>query len=119
MSTFGRIKLNDGRSIPGIGVGTWRIGRGDAVVRQVDQAINSGFEHIDTAQAHGNERETSDALHLSGVTRNNLWITAKYSGRDPSLNIYESCKASLEKVCVLLELFYLRASHDPHFYSFD
>lgn len=97
MSSFKRIKLNDGRSIPGIGFGTWRTGTGEAVVRQVDQAINIGFDHVDTAQAYGNERETGDALYLSGVPRNDLWVTTKYSGRDPSLNIYESCKASLEK----------------------
>lgn len=98
MSSFKRIKLNDGRSIPGIGFGTWRIGNGEMVVRQVDQAINTGFDHIDTAQAYGNGKETGDALYLSGVPRSDLWVTTKYSGHAPSLNIYESCKASLEKV---------------------
>jgi len=95
--SFKRIKLNDGRSIPGIGFGTWKIGSGETVVRQVDQAINIGFDHFDTAQAYGNEEETGDALYLSDLSRDDLWVTTKYSGSDPSLSIYESCKASLEK----------------------
>lgn len=98
MSTFEPIKLNDGRVIPGIGYGTWKIGSGETVVNQVDQALSVGFDHIDTAQVYGNEGETGDALALSGISRSELWVTSKYSGTDPSLDIYESCKASLAKV---------------------
>lgn len=104
MSSFKPIKLNDGRSIPSIGYGTWRIGNGETVVQQVDQALSTGFDHIDTAQIYRNEDETGDALALSGIPRNELWITSKYSGADPALDIYESCKASLSKVSYLFVL---------------
>ena len=47
--------LNDGTSIPSIAYGTWKMGRGDEAVDRIHQAIESGFDHIDTAQAYGNE----------------------------------------------------------------
>lgn len=46
---FHEIKLNDGRKIPEIGFGSWKIPK-DVCVGQVDQAIDVGFDHIDTAQ---------------------------------------------------------------------
>lgn len=92
------IKLNDGRSIPAIGFGTWKIGNGETVITQVDQALGAGFDHVDTAQTYQNERETGEALHLSGLRRDELWVTTKYSGSDPSLGIYETCQESLNKV---------------------
>lgn len=46
---FHEIKLNDGRKIPQIGFGSWKIPK-DVCAGQVDQAIDVGFDHIDTAQ---------------------------------------------------------------------
>lgn len=46
---FHEILLNDGRKIPGIGFGSWKIPK-DVCTGQVDQAIDVGFDHIDTAQ---------------------------------------------------------------------
>lgn len=46
---FKPIKLNDGREIPEIGFGTWKIPQ-DVTSEQVQQGIEVGFDHIDTAQ---------------------------------------------------------------------
>ncbi len=46
---FPAILLNDGRKIPQIGFGSWKIPK-DVCTGQVDQAIDVGFDHIDTAQ---------------------------------------------------------------------
>lgn len=46
---FHEIKLNDGRKIPQIGFGTWKIPQ-EVTASQVDQAVEVGFDHIDTAQ---------------------------------------------------------------------
>lgn len=46
---FGTIKLNDGREIPEIGFGTWKIPQ-DVTSQQVQQGIEVGFDHVDTAQ---------------------------------------------------------------------
>lgn len=44
--TWGTRKLNDGRELPEIGFGTWTAGAGQTVVDQVEQAIETGFDHI-------------------------------------------------------------------------
>lgn len=46
---FTSVKLNDGRHIPAIGFGTWKIPQ-DVAGDQTQQAIEVGFDHIDTAQ---------------------------------------------------------------------
>jgi hypothetical protein len=46
---FSPVKLNDGRHIPAIGFGTWKIPQ-DVASDQTQQAIEVGFDHIDTAQ---------------------------------------------------------------------
>lgn len=46
---FPLIKLNDGREVPQLGFGTWKIPVPDCA-GEVDQAVNLGFDHIDTAQ---------------------------------------------------------------------
>lgn len=97
MSSFKPIKLNDGRTIPAIGFGTWGIGSGETVITQVDQALELGFDHVDTAQAYRNEPETGEAINLSGIARSDIWITTKFSGRD-GLSIYESAEDSVRKV---------------------
>jgi hypothetical protein len=46
---FKTIKLNDGREIPAIGFGTWKIPK-EVCAGEVEQAIEVGFDHVDTAQ---------------------------------------------------------------------
>ena len=71
---FHSIKLNDGRSIPAIGFGSWKIPR-DVATHQTGQAIETGFDHIDTAQVYYNEEEVGQAIKESGLSRKELWIT--------------------------------------------
>ena len=46
---FPEIPLSDGRKIRQIGFGTWQIPK-PVCAGQVDQAVDLGFDHIDTAQ---------------------------------------------------------------------
>ncbi|KAJ7471628.1 Aldo/keto reductase [Mycena galericulata] len=93
------IPLNDGREIPSIGFGTWKIGNGDGPINQVDQAISLGFSHVDTAQAYRNEAEAGVAIRESGLERKEIFITTKYSGSD-GLDIKTSIKNSLSNLGV-------------------
>ncbi|PPQ73140.1 hypothetical protein CVT24_009133 [Panaeolus cyanescens] len=93
------IKFNDGNVIPGIGFGTWKIPTGHTTVDQVDQAISVGFSHIDTAQAYRNEEEAGKAIRESGLSRNEIFITTKYSGLN-GLGIEESIRNSLNNLGV-------------------
>ncbi|KAJ7046376.1 Aldo/keto reductase [Mycena alexandri] len=93
------IQLNDGREIPSIGFGTWKLGNGDGPISQVDQAISLGFSHVDTAQSYRNEAEAGTAIRDSGLARKEIFITTKYSGVD-GLDIRTSIKNSLKNLGV-------------------
>lgn len=47
--------LNDGRAIPQIGLGVYKIGDEEAA-RTVATALEAGYRHVDTATLYGNER---------------------------------------------------------------
>ncbi|WVQ67237.1 uncharacterized protein L199_005432 [Kwoniella botswanensis] len=76
--TWQDIKLNDGREIPGISFGSSRHS-GDTV-STVDEAIHAGFDSIDTAQIYRSEAAVGQAIKQSGLSRDEIWITTKWSG---------------------------------------
>ncbi|KAF9067937.1 Aldo/keto reductase [Rhodocollybia butyracea] len=93
------VKLNSGHEMPTIAFGTWKLGNGDGPISQVDQAINVGFSHIDTAQAYRNEAEAGKAIQESGLGRSDVFITTKYSGSN-GLDIKTSINNSLHNLGV-------------------
>ncbi|KAJ7770284.1 NADP-dependent oxidoreductase domain-containing protein [Mycena maculata] len=88
-------KLNDGHQIPAIAFGTWKLGNGASTISQVDQALSVGFSHVDTAQLYRNESEAGTAIRESGLVRDNIFITTKYSGSD-GLDVQTSILNSLK-----------------------
>ena len=70
------LSLNDGRSIPQLGFGTWQIEQPDAA-RVVGEALEAGYRHIDTAQMYGNERGVGEAVTASGLDRDAIFLTSK------------------------------------------
>ncbi|EKM53309.1 uncharacterized protein PHACADRAFT_259582 [Phanerochaete carnosa HHB-10118-sp] len=89
------IKLNNGNEIPSIAYGSWTLGGGQPTVDHVDQALDGGFNHLDTAQSYRNELEVGTALHDSGLKRDDIFITTKYSaidGLDIDTSIHNSLK---------------------------
>ncbi|KAG2751771.1 Aldo/keto reductase [Suillus brevipes Sb2] len=93
------IKLNSGYYIPSIGFGTWKTGSGQGPIDQVKQALENGYNHLDTAQNYRNEEETGVALKETGLSRSDVFVTTKYSGVD-SLDVPTSIKNSLDKLGV-------------------
>ncbi|MDQ0925225.1 2,5-diketo-D-gluconate reductase A [Pseudarthrobacter sp. W1I19] len=74
------IKLNDGNSIPQLGLGTWPLDD-DQAATAVVQALETGYRHIDTAAKYGNERGVGNGVRASGVDRGDLFITTKLDGQ--------------------------------------
>ncbi|KAJ6551187.1 NADP-dependent oxidoreductase domain-containing protein [Mycena capillaripes] len=103
-------KLNDGHEIPGLAFGTWKLGTGEKPISQVDQAISVGFSHVDTAQLYRNETEAGIAIRDSGLPREDIFITTKYSGTD-GLDIQTSIRNSLKYLGVSYVDLYL--IHSP------
>ena len=74
------VLLNNGQSIPLLGLGTWKSEPGQ-VKDAVRTAIEAGYRHIDCAHVYANEREVGEALaecFEAGIcTRDDLFITSK------------------------------------------
>ncbi|WP_278236702.1 aldo/keto reductase [Isoptericola sp. AK164] len=68
--------LSNGVEIPKLGLGTWFINNRD-VVRAVQDAVDVGYRHIDTAQAYRNEKGVGEAVRASNVPREDLFVTTK------------------------------------------
>ena len=70
------IPLADGRTIPQIGFGTFRIPQ-EAAAETVGHAIAAGYRHIDTARIYGNEEGVGRALRDAGSPRDAVFVTTK------------------------------------------
>lgn len=73
------IELNDGRSIPQLGIGTWPLNDSE-VEKVVVTATAVGYRHIDTAVRYGNETGVGEGIRRSGVDRAELFVTTKLDG---------------------------------------
>lgn len=62
--------------IPALGFGTWQLENGSAQPL-VEQALEVGYRHIDTAQAYRNERDVGAAIAASGIKRDDIFVTTK------------------------------------------
>jgi 2,5-diketo-D-gluconate reductase A len=76
------IKLNDGYSIPQLGLGTWPLDD-EKVAAAVVRAVEAGYRHIDTAVKYGNETGVGNGVRASGIGREELFITPKVDGQFP------------------------------------
>jgi aryl-alcohol dehydrogenase-like predicted oxidoreductase len=65
-----------GVAMPRLGFGTFRMPGADAQP-VVESAIALGYRHIDTAAMYDNETAVGAAIAVSGVNRNELFITTK------------------------------------------
>lgn len=72
-------ELNDGRSMPVIGLGTWPLDDAE-VERVVLNALEMGYRHVDTAVRYGNEVGVGRALAASGLKRQEYYVTTKLDG---------------------------------------
>jgi diketogulonate reductase-like aldo/keto reductase len=69
--------LSNGVKIPDIGFGTWQIPNGKVAFDAVSFALKSGYRHIDTAYAYGNEKSVGNAVRDSGIPRSEIFVTSK------------------------------------------
>lgn len=90
------ISLNDGTSIPQLGLGTYRLDDDDAY-RVVSEALHIGYRHIDTARIYKNEKGVGRAIRESGIPRDDLYITTKlWNGDQPKAR--DAISASLDRL---------------------
>jgi len=63
-------------NVPALGLGTWQL-TGSACQAVIEQALELGYRHIDTARMYENETEVGRALERSAVPREEVFVTTK------------------------------------------
>ena len=87
-------------NIPVLGLGTWQ-STGQDCIDVVSQGLKMGYEHIDTAQAYGNEVEVGRGIKQSGVARDKFFLTTKIFPDDMKFEpekLVAAAKRSLENL---------------------
>lgn len=96
--TSPNLTFSDGRSIPQLGYGVWRV-EDDVAERVVGEAFEVGYRHIDTARIYGNEAGVGRAIASSGIARDELFITTKIWNADHGYdNALRAFDASMERL---------------------
>ena len=72
-------KLNDGNTIPVLGLGLWKIKEYSDFKSAFDAAIKNGYTLFDSAQVYGNEEFLAQAIKESKIERKDLYVTTKIS----------------------------------------
>jgi diketogulonate reductase-like aldo/keto reductase len=81
MNTFiPEITLNDGVSLPVIGLGTYTL-KGNEGANAIQSALELGYRLIDSAYNYENEGTVGEAVRRCSVPREQLRITSKLPGR--------------------------------------
>lgn len=93
-----QITLNNDVTMPALGFGVFQTPPAETTAA-VDTALRTGYRHIDTAAAYGNEREVGEAIHRSGVPRDEVFIETKIwindFGYDETLHSFDKSAGKL------------------------
>ena len=91
--------LSNGVKMPCIGYGTWQTPSGETAKECVKTAIDVGYRHIDTAWIYGNEKDVGEGIKLSGVKREDIFLTSKHwvteRGYEKTINAVETSLKNL------------------------
>jgi len=85
--------LNDGTTLPALGLGTWPMSDAEAE-RAVSEALDLGYRLVDSATNYRNESGVGRGVARSGAPREEVVVTTKLPGRHHG---YEETLASFEE----------------------
>jgi 2,5-diketo-D-gluconate reductase A len=92
------LTLNSGVEMPALGFGVFQTSP-EETRAAVETALRTGYRHIDTAAAYGNEREVGEAIRLSGVDRSEVFVETKVwisdYGHDETLHAFHKSARKL------------------------
>ncbi|MFD7307909.1 aldo/keto reductase [Promicromonospora sp. NPDC059942] len=97
-SSIPTLNLNNGVALPALGYGVFQTPPAETVAA-VETALRTGYRHIDTAAAYGNEREVGAAIRRSGVDRSEIFVETKVwisdYGYDATLHAFDKSAGKL------------------------
>jgi 2,5-diketo-D-gluconate reductase A len=93
------VALRDGAEIPQLGFGVFQVPPAETQ-GVVEEALASGYRHIDTAAAYRNEAGVGAAIAASGLEREDVFVTTKLwnskQGYDSTLRAFEKSLGQLK-----------------------
>ena len=105
IANYPTIELNDGRSIPQLGFGTYQIEANGDAESAVRKAVDIGYRLVDTAAIYRNEKGVGAGLK----DHDDIWLTTKVwnesQGYDRTLKAFDKCLDRLGRDsvdCVLI-----------------
>ena len=107
MTTVPLLTLNNGVQIPALGLGVFQTPP-DQTTTAVESALATGYRHIDTAAAYGNEREVGEAIRRSGLDRSEVFVETKVwisdYGYDETLHAFDKSagKLGIDRIDLLI-----------------
>lgn len=97
------VTLNNGVKMPAIGFGVFQVPVEDTE-RIVSEALETGYRMIDTAASYFNEEQVGNAIHRSGLKREDIFVTTKLWVQDYE---YDDTLRAFDRSMKLLGLDYL------------
>ncbi|AWN46642.1 oxidoreductase [Methylobacterium terrae] len=92
------LTLNDGKRIPQLGFGVWRLENEEAPAI-VGAAFEAGYRLIDTAAMYGNEAGIGRAVAASGLPRDEIFVATKvWNDRHGYDETLRACEESLARL---------------------
>jgi Aldo/keto reductases, related to diketogulonate reductase len=87
--------------MPMLGIGTWENTDPQECTDAVETALESGYRHVDTAQAYGNEEHVGEGIERADVPREAVFLATKvWIDRLDADGVVESTAESLAKLGV-------------------
>jgi diketogulonate reductase-like aldo/keto reductase len=85
--------------MPVLGLGTWENENPDQCAESVKTALETGYRHIDTAQAYDNEAAVGDGIEAADVDREDVFLATKVwiDSLAPD-DVLETTEASLDRL---------------------
>ncbi|OZG69421.1 aldo/keto reductase [Bifidobacterium eulemuris] len=107
------ITLNNGVTMPALGLGVFQMRDHNQCERTVATALELGYRLIDTAQSYGNEAAVGNAISRSGIPRDELFVTTKLKVANLT---YDRARTSLLESLHVMRLDYvdLLLIHHPY-----
>ncbi|WP_363464314.1 aldo/keto reductase [Halogeometricum borinquense] len=85
--------------IPNLGFGTYQMDDRDECVRAIELAMETGYEHVDTAQMYDNEAFVAAGLDESGIDRDEVFVATKLDTDNLAYDdVKRTAKESAEKL---------------------
>ncbi|WP_100498903.1 aldo/keto reductase [Geodermatophilus chilensis] len=98
MTAVPTVPLNNGVTIPQLGLGTARL-PDEETRRIVREALEVGYRFVDTAASYENERGVGQGIADSGLPREEVFVSTKLRGREQgSDSAKEALRSSLDRL---------------------